>query len=177
MKKHTVYAIINPIENNVFYVGESTNFKTRKWQHNTISNRIFNDEKEKIVKSIFSAGLKPTFLILDYDIETKEDAVKIESFYIKKYRELGHPITNKNDGGNNPPIQNKKRTDAQKRKSFDCSVLRKKVKQFDKKGNFIAEYEGVREAYRITKIDHRSIAQVAGGSKIRKSAGGYLWQY
>lgn len=57
------------------------------------------------------------------------------------------------------------------------SYLRKQVQQFDKKGNLIAEFEGVRIACKETGIDHRSIAQVAGGSKIRKTAGGFVWRY
>lgn len=53
----------------------------------------------------------------------------------------------------------------------------KPVIQIDKSGNEIAQFEGVRIACKETGIDHRSIAQVAGGSKIRKTAGGYLWKY
>ena len=53
----------------------------------------------------------------------------------------------------------------------------KKVIQKTKNGDFVKEFEGVREAYRMTGIDHRSISQVAAGSKIRKSAGGYIWEY
>lgn len=53
----------------------------------------------------------------------------------------------------------------------------KKVRQIDLVGNVIEEFDGVREAGRRTKIDHRSIAAVAGGSKIRNTAGGYKWEY
>lgn len=59
-----------------------------------------------------------------------------------------------------------------KNKSQSKSVL-----QIDKNGNTVAEFYGVREACRITKIDHRSISQVAAGSKVRKTAGGFIWKY
>lgn len=60
----------------------------------------------------------------------------------------------------------------------DCKkVLNKKVLQIDKYGKLISVYDGVREAYRQTGIDHRSIAQVASGSETRKTAGGFIWQY
>lgn len=62
--------------------------------------------------------------------------------------------------------------DRQKNKSQAKSVL-----QLDKNGNVVAEFYGVREACRVTKIDHRSISQVAAGSKVRKSAGGFIWKY
>lgn len=59
-----------------------------------------------------------------------------------------------------------------------CRKVRmKKVRQIDLFGNTVNEFDGVREACRITNIDHRSIAAVAAGSKIRKTAGGYKWEY
>jgi hypothetical protein len=49
--------------------------------------------------------------------------------------------------------------------------------QINKKGEIIAEHNGVRLACVTTGIDHRSISQVAAGSKIRKTAGGFFWKY
>lgn len=46
-----------------------------------------------------------------------------------------------------------------------------------KNGDVLAEFEGVRRACEITGIDHRSISQVAAGSAVRKTAGGFLWKY
>lgn len=57
------------------------------------------------------------------------------------------------------------------------SVQKKKVAMIDKLGNMIRTFDGVRDACRETGIDHRSISQVAAGSKIRKTAGGFKWQY
>lgn len=62
-------------------------------------------------------------------------------------------------------------------KEYAKKIKCKPVMQFDKNGNFIREYDGVRIACKITGIDHRSISAVAGGSKIRKTAGGYIWIY
>lgn len=53
----------------------------------------------------------------------------------------------------------------------------KSVSQIDTNGKVVNVFDGVREAYRQTGIDHRSIAQVAGGSEVRKSAGGFKWIY
>jgi len=57
------------------------------------------------------------------------------------------------------------------------SVNKKEVHQYSKDGVYVKSFLGVREACRITGIDHRSIAQVAGGSKTRRSAGGFVWSY
>lgn len=57
------------------------------------------------------------------------------------------------------------------------SAKRKKVSQVDKIGNIINVFDGVRVASQKTGIDYRSIAAVAGNSKIRKTAGGFKWVY
>ncbi len=51
--------------------------------------------------------------------------------------------------------------------------LKKQVNQYDLKGNIIATYESVNEAFRQTNIRH--ISEVARG--VRKTAGGYIWKY
>lgn len=51
----------------------------------------------------------------------------------------------------------------------------KKVYQFDKKGNFLNEYESVAEAERQTNVHHGNIVRVCKGE--RKSAGGFKWSY
>jgi hypothetical protein len=53
----------------------------------------------------------------------------------------------------------------------------KPVLQFDKKGNFIAEYKSSNEAKRITGA--KNIFEVASGYKnqMYKSSGGYIWKY
>lgn len=64
-----------------------------------------------------------------------------------------------------------------KQKEEALKVRCKVVQQFDLNDNFIVEFEGVRIAGKETGIDHRSISQVAAGSKIRKTAGGFKWKY
>ena len=53
----------------------------------------------------------------------------------------------------------------------------KPVLQFDKKGNFIAEYKSSNEAKKITGA--KNIFEVASGYKnqMYKSSGGYIWKY
>lgn len=49
------------------------------------------------------------------------------------------------------------------------------VLQYDKQGNFIAEYYGAKEAERQTGIDFSNITKCCRGKY--KSAGGYIWKY
>lgn len=53
--------------------------------------------------------------------------------------------------------------------------IKKKVYQYDKQGNFIAEFNGTREAERQTGVNASSISAVALGK--RKTAGGFVWKY
>lgn len=53
----------------------------------------------------------------------------------------------------------------------------KPVLQFDKSGNFIAEYESGIEASRKTGINRHDISQCCLGLYHHKSAGGFIWKY
>ncbi len=55
--------------------------------------------------------------------------------------------------------------------------IKKPIGQYDKQGNLIAVFDGVREAERETGIDNSAIAKVARGDKYRKTAKGFVWKY
>jgi len=175
MKIHMIYVLVNPITQVPFYVGETTRLSERLCKHFNCTEK--NKDKNKYIADLKANGYKPNVLIVGTS-EDKIEAEKLEYFFIDKYRNLGYELFNKNNGGNKPPsqkgnIQTKKTKELRSKNS----PLIKAVQQLDKKGNIINEFYGVREACRQTNIDHRSIAQVAGGSKIRKTAGGYKWKY
>jgi hypothetical protein len=171
---NTIYNLINPIDNSIFYVGVTTNIKNRFYQHYKGDKNL---DKSNIVKSIRLVGKKPIINILK-QVDNIELAEFIESEYIDLYKFNNIKLTNKNDGGNQPPSQKGiKQTEHTKRLRHLNSPLVKLVLQIDKNGNIVNQFNGVREACRITGIDHRSISQVASGSLVRKSAGGYKWSY
>lgn len=64
---------------------------------------------------------------------------------------------------------------AQLRKYTDS--IKKPVGQYDKEGNLIAEFEGVREAERALGLANDSVGKICRGVKGRKTAGGYVWKY
>lgn len=53
--------------------------------------------------------------------------------------------------------------------------IKKPVAQYDKQGNLIATFDGVRIAGRETGVQSSSIGKVANGE--RKTAGGFVWKY
>jgi hypothetical protein len=65
------------------------------------------------------------------------------------------------------------------RKQFSISSKkkRKKTLQYDLQGNFIKEWEGMREAARQLNINQGDIAACCRKEKHRLTAGGYIWRY
>jgi len=169
---YSIYFLKCPITNNVVYVGMTKDVIKRYMQHTR--RKTNNKIKDNWNKELKLKGLKPLLEIIETGL-TKYDAEDREIYYISKFENLFNIL----DGGLMPPSQKgKKYTVEQKRNCFKRSILKKTVIQKTKKGEIVMEFEGVREASRITGIDHRSIAQISGGkSKTRKSAGGYLWEY
>lgn len=55
--------------------------------------------------------------------------------------------------------------------------IKREVGQFDKQGNLIATFEGVREAERAMNLPNDTIGKVCRGVKYRKTAKGYIWKY
>ena len=53
--------------------------------------------------------------------------------------------------------------------------IKKSVIQYDKKGNFIKQWNSISEAEKTLNIRH--ISSVCSNDKYRHSAGGYIWRY
>lgn len=54
---------------------------------------------------------------------------------------------------------------------------KRKVRQFSKDGDFLREYESIKEASVITGISKSTIQKVCSHVGYQKSAGGYKWEY
>lgn len=103
------------------------------------------------------------------------EAIRIEGVRIKVASKINLTISGHvwvSDNSEMPDFKSLQQRIIQSKK-----ILCKPVLQIDKDGKLVSEFDGVRIACKLTGIDHRSIAQVAGGSKTRKTAGGYLWKY
>ena len=62
-----------------------------------------------------------------------------------------------------------------KEKLFPGQFISRKVAQYDLDGNFIAVYNSINQAHKITGCSGHHIGEVCKGK--RKSCGGYLWDY
>lgn len=204
----SIYTISCPYTNKVVYVGQTVNFTQRVKSHLT---RFSNDPKSKWMKETIENGTRPVFKHIMF-VNSKSEALKVESELIRNYLESGFTLLNSNyqclyykydlKGNfietittirgeknsmikmdrltykgfvyNTEPIFPKWKVD---KLNESRSVLKKQVLQYSKDGEFLKTFSGVREAGRVTGIDHRSIQQVANGSLVRKSAGGFVWKY
>lgn len=80
-----IYALLNPINNNVFYIGATKDINGRLNSH--IHSKQSNLLKCNEIKNILSAGLLPEMIILDECNITEVNS--IENFYIDLFRYYG----------------------------------------------------------------------------------------
>lgn len=99
-KLHTIYRLIDPRDNFVFYVGQTVNPKSRASDHNSTTKTAFktNFRKAKITYEIKKAGLIPIFEIIYKNI-TNEEVDNLETGMISLHHLMGGYLTNISMGG------------------------------------------------------------------------------
>ena len=154
-----IYTLVNPLNNEIFYVGYTNNPKRRLREHIRYK---YNPSKDSIINEILISGLEPTLNIIDkcnfifnYSHNMFEHE-RLEIFYIKKYKESGIKLTNLTDGGG---VGN---------------VNHIPVYQFDEFGNFIKKYDSITDASNSVMVSISKIS-VALNQKINKSSAGFYW--
>jgi len=115
-----------------------------------------------------------------------------EQWWIELFNSWNITLLNKNRGGGGPNQQTEysKKLIGNKQKGTKKPTVSSKLKgqkvtwdlgtsiavlQFNKQGNFIAEYKSMGEAYSKTGVSTGGICEVCKGN--RRSAGGYIWLY
>jgi hypothetical protein len=115
-----------------------------------------------------------------------------EQWWIELFHNWGIKLSNGNKGGGGPEYQKEssKKLIGDKQRGIKKPTVSNKLKgqkitwdlgtstavlQFDKQGNFIAEYRSMGEASNITGTPSSAICEVCKGN--RRSAHGYIWLY
>lgn len=154
-----IYTLVNPLNNEIFYIGYTNNPKRRLREH--IRYR-YNPLKDGVIGEISINGLEPILNIIDKCDFTFNHCFnmfeheRLEIFYIKKYRESGIKLTNLTNGGG---VGN---------------VNYIPVYQFDEFGNFIKKYDSITDASNSVMVSISKIS-VALDQKINKSSAGFYW--
>lgn len=92
-----IYALINPEDSTVFYIGKANNPKRRLAYHISIPKSDGNRHKKNKIKKILRRGYRPELRILEEC--TRENWKDRERYWIARGIELDWPLTNLVNGG------------------------------------------------------------------------------
>lgn len=116
--KYTIYKLIDPITNEVRYIGLTFNsLKQRLKSHYSEKSK---SHKSNWVQKLRSQGLKPIIESIESDISSYEEVCEREIYWIEKYKSEGHRLTNMASGGN----KNKKMSNETRRKMSESAKNR-----------------------------------------------------
>lgn len=100
MEKIFIYILVDPISNQIRYVGKTTDVKRRIRRH--ISERFLHDSyKDRWIRKLIDNNHYPE--IETIDIVSKDNWGYWEQFYISYFNFLGCNLTNGTIGGDEPP--------------------------------------------------------------------------
>lgn len=100
MKTIFIYVLIDPLTNQVRYVGKTTDAKRRLRRH--INERFLHDSyKDRWVRKLLENDLIPEIEIIDEVLEN--EWIYWEQFYISYFKFIGSLLTNGTNGGDQPP--------------------------------------------------------------------------
>ena len=160
-----IYALIDPRDDSIRYIGKTINPKYRRSGHITECKRSDDNYRLNWIRSLLSKGLKPKFKILK--ICPLSEFIEYESLYIKIHQ--GPLLTNSDESGQGNINR--------KREIIDKYLpkISKKVYQFNLDGEFIQEWKSTREASRNLNISHANISRCCNG--INRHVSVYIFRY
>ena len=162
MKKFTIYYFVD--ENGIpFYVGKTSNIKTRRWNHKTNINTGSNYYKYNKARKILNDNpeldfYKDIFKIVETNINSDEINNK-EIQYIKELKENGIKLTNLTKGGEgnynkqNIKIMSKKISKLHKGRKRSKEVCEKISKSNKNKPKSQEHIKNLKKAWKKRKIN------------------------
>ena len=92
-KKHYIYALIDPRNGEVKYIGRTTNPKNRMQQHCKPSGNIRHSLKEDWIGQLRNIGLSPEMEIIEI-VENGFSAALRERAWIRRYQSTDNKMSN-----------------------------------------------------------------------------------
>lgn len=86
---YVVYAIVDPRDHSIFYIGETGNFKRRRLKHLEGNDQLSG----LLIQHIQHIGLMPYFVILE-NCPSEEAALMSEMFWIETMKARGSKLSN-----------------------------------------------------------------------------------
>jgi len=165
-KKRWIYALKDPRDEHYKYVGMSKNPDKRLKEHISDSKRE-TTKKGNWIGKLIKLGLLPILIILEET--TIDECGYWEEYHIKNLINEGNDLLNYDDKGVGTANGLKKET-IDKLKSFNT----KQIIRYDLNGIKVDEFKSLREAARITGINHGNISKCCSG-KFRHT-GGFIFK-
>lgn len=92
--KYIIYALCDPRDNSVFYIGKSCSGKDKMLRHMRPSSLKESDSpKNRKIKEIIDAGYKPTAQVIDF-AKSKRELFLLETRTIRFWSKMGFNLTN-----------------------------------------------------------------------------------
>lgn len=152
-KRHVVYEHYYNDEELPFYVGEGTLGRAFVLCGNRRTSEYNNKAKDINL-------IRVNIVAIDVSLE---EALDLETKLINKYKKVS-------DGGSLVNVD-------YRRGGGRRETNEKKVYQFDKLGNLLAEYSSIMAASEATGINNGNIGSCCAGRKGHATAGGYVWRF
>ena len=169
---YTVYLRTNTV-NEMKYVGQTGDFKVRNYQWNSLKEKYANDF---LTKERNQYGLDNFTTVVLAQVETEEESLELEEYYIKALNTLypcGYNIS-KGGKGNGGALKGVPKSEEHKRKIGDANS--KKVLQLNKDtGEVIREWSSAIEVQRQLGYSQGNISMCCNGKFEQRY--GYKWQY
>jgi len=89
-----IYILIDPIDNNVKYIGQTFRIERRLSEH---LRPTTNSKKDRWIKSLINKDLQPTLVVIDECII--EDWVWLERYWVSQFKTWGFELKNGTEGG------------------------------------------------------------------------------
>jgi len=160
-----IYGLVDPRNDNVFYIG-FTEFLNKRYNEHLNTNgkkREKNTYKDNVINKIIMLGLKPGIKVLDeceHEYNGKLEMCeheRLERYYIQKYRNEGAKLTNLTTGGDG-----------------GCTYL-KPVYQYSENGDFIKKYKSVNDVANKYTVGAGLISKVIDQRGKKSYRGTYLF--
>ena len=152
-KRHVVYEHYYNNEELPFYVGEGTLGRAFVLCGNRRTSEYNNKAKDINL-------IRVNIVAIDVSLE---EALDLETKLINKYKRIS-------DGGSLVNVD-------YRRGGGRREANEKKVYQFDRLGNLLAEYSSIIAASKATGINNGNIGSCCVGRKGHATAGGYVWRF
>lgn len=159
---------IETLNNHKYYIGSTINFKKRKTEH--LKSLKSNKHHSKYLQRVYNKyGENNLIFSIVEEIQDKNNLIIREQYWLDFYKPFGK------NGYNSCKIANSMLgfKHSNKTKELLSKVQSSKISQYSIEGNFIKEWESIKEAAAFYSVVTNTISNIV--NKNKKGAG-FLWR-